>query len=86
MSLLVNHFNADATGNVMCRDLVSVAHDGTFYDCDFNHALALPLGGGARTIWDIESLDVLEGEPIATAEHCFGCTAGSGSSCGGALV
>jgi radical SAM/Cys-rich protein len=86
LSLLVNHFNADAVGNVMCRDLVSIAHDGTLYDCDFNHALALPLSGRTRSIWDIESFEALEGEPIATAEHCFGCTAGAGSSCGGALV
>ncbi len=86
LGLLVNHFNPQAVPGLMCRSLVSVAHDGRLYDCDFNHALELPLGGRRRTLWDIESLSVLEGDPIATATHCFGCTAGSGSSCGGALT
>jgi hypothetical protein len=48
--------------------------------------LEMPLAAGARTIWDLERLDALRGAPIATAPHCFGCTAGSGSSCGGALA
>jgi len=86
MSLLVNHFNADAADAVMCRDLVSVSHDGRLFDCDFNQALELPLPGALGTLWDLESLDALEGGAIATASHCFACTAGAGSSCGGALV
>ena len=86
LSLLVNHFNPETVPWLMCRSLVSVAHDGQLYDCDFNQALDLPLGGKRRTLWDIESLSELEGEPIATAAHCFGCTAGAGSSCGGALT
>jgi hypothetical protein len=48
--------------------------------------LELPLGAGRRTLWDIERLDELEDEAVATGDHCFGCTAGAGSSCGGALV
>lgn len=86
MSLLVTHLNPRAVAGVMCRSLVSVGWDGTLYDCDFNQMLELPLGGGAaRSIFDLDSL-ALAGQPIATAAHCFGCTAGAGSSCGGSLV
>lgn len=86
LSLLVNHFNPATLPELMCRHLLSVDHAGRLYDCDFNQALDLPLGGPERTIWDVADLRVLEGRPIATAEHCFGCTAGAGSSCGGALA
>jgi hypothetical protein len=82
----VNHFNPAAVPHLMCRDTVSVDFRGELFDCDFNQVLDLSLGGGRRTLWDVESLDALEAEPIATASHCFGCTAGAGSSCGGALV
>lgn len=85
MDLLVSHFDAANLPGVMCRSLVSVAWDGTLHDCDFNQALGLPLPGPRRTIFDVDDLDALEGEPIATGAHCFGCTAGAGSSCGGAL-
>ena len=72
----------------MCRSLVSVGWDGALYDCDFNQMLELPLGAGPhpRTVWELDDLAALEGAPIATDSHCFGCTAGSGSSCGGALA
>jgi radical SAM/Cys-rich protein len=86
MSLLVNHFNPATAAHVMCRTLVSVDHAGQLFDCDFNQALEIPLGGRRRTVWDVEALDALDGLPIATAAHCFGCMAGAGSSCGGALV
>jgi radical SAM/Cys-rich protein len=86
MSLLVNHFNPETVPALMCRHLVSVAYDGTLHDCDFNQMLELPLGAGAQSIFDLDDLAELEGAPIATAPHCFGCTAGSGSSCGGALA
>ena len=86
MSLLVNHFNPATVRQVMCRSLVSVGWDGQLYDCDFNQMLEIPLGAGARTVWEVDSLAPLAGAPIATARHCFGCTAGAGSSCGGALV
>ena len=69
----------------MCRGLVSVGYDGRLHDCDFNQMLDLPLGGKARTIWEVADLAELEGDPIETATHCFGCTAGAGSSCSGAL-
>jgi radical SAM/Cys-rich protein len=85
MSLLVNHFNPATVSALMCRTLVSVAWDGQLYDCDFNQMLGLPLGAGIRTVWDLRSFDELTEHSIRTAEHCFGCTAGAGSSCGGAL-
>lgn len=90
MGLLVNHFNRATVEGLMCRALVSVGWDGRLYDCDFNQMLEMPLGAGgerpAATIWDIGDLDRLRGAPIATGPHCFGCTAGAGSSCGGALA
>jgi hypothetical protein len=86
MGLLVNHFNPSTVPVLMCRSLVSVGWDGALYDCDFNQMLELPLGARPRTIWETLDLAELAGEPIATDSHCFGCTAGSGSSCGGALA
>ncbi|MGH9584793.1 MAG: DUF3641 domain-containing protein, partial [Bryobacteraceae bacterium] len=59
--------------------------DGRLYDCDFNQMLELP-EPGMRTIWDISSFDEFAPASIATADHCFGCTAGAGSSCGGKLA
>jgi radical SAM/Cys-rich protein len=89
-SLLVNHFNPATVEGLMCRALVSVGWDGRLYDCDFNQMLELPLAGGRggapRSIWEIRELDALRGLPVATARHCFACTAGAGSSCGGALA
>ncbi|HYB13581.1 MAG TPA: DUF3641 domain-containing protein, partial [Myxococcota bacterium] len=85
-SLLVSHFNPATVPGVMCRSLVSVGYDGRLYDCDFNQMLEIPLGAGSRTVWDGDDLESLMEAPIATAAHCFGCTAGAGSSCGGALV
>ena len=83
--LLVNHFNPDTVSELMCRSLVSVGYDGRLHDCDFNQMLDLPIGDRARTIWDVETLSELEGDRVTTSTHCFGCTAGSGSSCGGTL-
>ena len=89
-TLLVNHFNPGTVEGLMCRSQVSVDWDGRLYDCDFNlmSGLPLPVGNDAsrRSIFDIETLDSLDGGAIATASHCFGCTAGSGSSCGGSLA
>ena len=85
MSLLVNHFNPATVDGLMCRDLVSAGWDGALYDCDFNQMLDLPLAGRSLTIWDVEDLSALAGRSIATGPHCFGCTAGAGSSCGGAI-
>jgi len=82
--LLSDSFNPSAARAVMCRSLVSVSWDGRLYDCDFNQMLELPEPSG-RTIWDLQSLEALNAGPIALADHCYGCTAGCGSSCGGAL-
>ncbi len=85
-ALLVNHFNPAAVSGLMCRTLLSVGYDGSLYDCDFNQMLEIPLGGRPRTIWDIHDLAHLSEQPVATASHCFGCTAGNGSSCAGAIT
>jgi radical SAM/Cys-rich protein len=87
MSMLVNHFNPATIDGLMCRDLVSVGWNGRLYDCDFNQMLEIPLGGvAASTIWDIDDVGKLAGANVATGSHCFGCTAGAGSSCGGAIA
>lgn len=83
--LLLDNFNPHAVDGVMCRSMVSVGWDGQLYDCDFNQMLAMNLPGPARTIWDIDSLAAVDPR-IAVGPHCFGCTAGAGSSCGGALA
>jgi radical SAM/Cys-rich protein len=84
MALLANHFNSATVEHVMCRDLVSIGWDGKIYDCDFNQMLDLETPGG-KNIWEIDSFSELSHNHIATGSHCFGCTAGAGSSCGGSL-
>jgi radical SAM/Cys-rich protein len=86
MSLLVNHFNPDTIPGLMCTSLLSVGYDGRIYDCDFNQMLEMPLAEGPETLWELQGLEELVGRPVATGAHCFGCTAGTGSSCGGALT
>lgn len=85
LGLLAEHFNPATLPGLMCRSLVSVSWDGRLHDCDFHQMLEIPLGDRPRTIWDVDDLESLAGEAIAVASHCHGCTAGSGSSCGGAL-
>jgi len=84
MQLLIDSFNPGTVDSIMCRSLVSVAHDGSLYDCDFNQALAMPLQAGAtpssRSIYTVDNLDELTGAAVNTGNHCFGCTAGMGSS------
>ena len=90
MSTLVNHFSPRSVPGLMCRSLVSVGWEGVLYDCDFNQMLDLSMtrstGAPALTIWNVESFSGLSGQLIRTGSHCFGCTAGAGSSCGGALA
>ncbi len=86
MALLLNNFNPTTAKSVMCRSLISIGWDGKIYDCDFNQMLEIPAGGKNHTIWDIESFDQINNQPIAFGDHCYGCTAGAGSSCGGKLV
>lgn len=88
INLLESSFNPKTLEWVMCRDLLSVGWEGFLYDCDFNQMLDIPLlnqNGKPLRIEDI-SADSLEGEPIMVGNHCYGCTAGSGSSCGGSLI
>jgi radical SAM/Cys-rich protein len=84
MTLLQGAHRPDNLSGVMCRSLVSVDYQGFLSDCDFNQMLKLPLGGAGRRLRDLLDHD-LAGQPIRVAGHCFGCTAGQGSSCGGAL-
>jgi len=86
MALLINSFNAASAETVMCRSLLSVGWDGRLYDCDFHQMLDIPLTNGLpQTIHAFES-GAHGQRPIVMAQHCFGCTAGAGSSCGGALA
>ncbi len=86
MEKLINAFNPSAAEGVMCRSLISVGYDGTLYDCDFNQMLELRVNHGLpTTIWEFD-LERLVQRQIAFGSHCYGCTAGAGSSCGGAVV
>ena len=85
MGRLERAFNSANVAGLMCRSLISVGYDGTLYDCDFNQMLDLGMEDGRPTT--VHGLDPrkLAQRPIRTGDHCFGCTAGAGSSCGGAL-
>lgn len=84
--LLVESFNPGSISSLMCRDTISVDWMGRVFDCDFNQQLGMQLKNGKPLdVWDID-LAKLKAMPIKTAAHCFGCTAGAGSSCGGALT
>lgn len=86
MQKLVSAFNPAAVAGLMCRNTLSVSWDGKLYDCDFNQMLELPLAPGLpQTIFDIDAAS-LAGRRIATGRHCFGCTAGAGSGCQGAIA
>ena len=84
--LLVENFNPSSVNGLMCRDTISVDWQGRVFDCDFNQQLDMQLQNGAPLeVWNI-NLEKFISLPIRTAAHCFGCTAGAGSSCGGTLV
>jgi len=86
MQLLIDAFNPATIGGLMCRNTISVGWRGEVYDCDFNQQLGMQWNNGqAIFLWDVDP-DSLENRAIMTADHCFGCTAGAGSSCGGAIV
>ena len=89
MELLAQAFNLATLEGLMCRHLVSVSWDGYLYDCDFNQMLDLRLGNGTPLRLGEHSADSLVrqliGRDIRLDAHCYGCTAGAGSSCGGAL-
>jgi len=88
VELLVNSFNPGSIEGLMCRNTISVSWEGRVYDCDFNQMLELGVINGQK-----EPLHIRDFDPeswaerrIVTGRHCFGCTAGAGSSCGGSLV
>ena len=86
LELLVDAYSEGNLEQVMCRNLLSVDWQGYVYDCDFNQMLGLPLGLATSATYISDLLtSKFEGEPIAVADHCYGCTAGQGSSCHGAL-
>jgi radical SAM/Cys-rich protein len=83
-ALLAGSFNPSTVDRVMCRTLISVSWDGRLYDCDFNQMLEIS-STRRLSIWDIDTFDGLARDEIQVGNHCFGCTAGAGSSCGGQL-
>ena len=86
MQLLRDNFSGDNLATLMCRSLISIDWRGYVYDCDFNQMLDLPvLAADRRHVRDLLHAPVAEGDLVATGEHCYGCAAGQGSSCGGAL-
>jgi radical SAM/Cys-rich protein len=86
MDKLVAAYNPQAAAGVMCRTTLSVGWDGQLYDCDFNQMLELPLGPGQpRHIRDFDA-ERLSRRAIVTGQHCYGCTAGAGSGCQGAIT
>ena len=94
MQLLIDNFNPKSVDGLMCRNTINVGWEGEVYDCDFNQQLKLQLADKGEKAdvadlklhaWDI-NLERFKDLPIKTGSHCFGCTAGSGSSCGGAVT
>jgi radical SAM/Cys-rich protein len=85
MRKLMAAFNPAALQNVMCKNTLSIGWDGFIYDCDFNQMLGLKINGNSQHIDDFDSMEI-NNRDIVTANHCFGCTAGSGSSCGGQIT
>lgn len=82
---LVEAFNPSAVKNVMCTNTLSVSWDGYLYDCDFNQMLELPVNSKVKHISEFNQ-DLLEGRNIVISQHCYGCTAGAGSSCQGSVA
>jgi Protein of unknown function (DUF3641) len=85
MTRLVTAFNPQAALGAMCRSMLSVGWEGSIYDCDFNQMLGLRVAAEQRHI-DSYQEEALQKRNIVTKQHCYGCTAGSGSSCGGATA
>ena len=81
-NLLEEAFNTNTVDKLMCKNICSVSYEGKLFDCDFNQMIDL---GEKRDVWSVNSFSELSNLDIATDIHCFGCTAGGGSSCGGSL-
>ncbi|MCA9067188.1 MAG: DUF3641 domain-containing protein, partial [Planctomycetaceae bacterium] len=86
MQLLVNSFNLDALEELMCRTTLSVDWQGYLFDCDFNQMLDLPISTASGMHIREYKANLLSDQPISVGRHCYGCTAGAGSSCQGALL
>ena len=86
MNLLIEAFNPASVAGLMCRDTLSIGWRGEVFDCDFNQQLGLQWKNGKPLfLWDVDP-DLVQDRPVAVGSHCYGCTAGHGSSCGGALA
>ena len=85
MEKLIAAYNPMAAANVMCRNTISIGWDGYLYDCDFNQMLELKVACKSKHINDYDNY-YLRNRDIIIGQHCFGCTAGAGSSCGGAVA
>ena len=82
MEQLVDAYNPAAAHNVMCRNTISISWDGYIFDCDFNQMMDMKVDADSKHISSYNAEDLLNRE-IIVDQHCFGCTAGAGSSCGG---
>jgi len=85
MDSLKSSYQSENLAQVMCKTLLSVDWQGYVYDCDFNQMLAMPLTGTKTHLSELYK-EMPEGLPITVADHCYGCTAGQGSSCTGVLT
>jgi len=85
MYSLVEAYNPEAVKNVMCRNTISVSWDGWLYDCDFNQMLGLKVASKTKHIKDYNE-ELLQNRQIIISQHCYGCTAGAGSSCQGNVI
>lgn len=86
MQLLIDNFNPATVDGLMCRNTISVGWRGEVYDCDFNQQLGMQWKNGAPlSLWDVDS-GKIDNREIMTGDHCFGCAAGAGSTCGGAIM
>lgn len=85
MDKLIAAFNPSAVQNLMCRNTISVGWDGYLYDCDFNQMLDLKVSAGKSVHLKDFDINLLQSRPIVLKQHCYGCTAGAGSSCGGTI-
>ena len=91
--LLVDNFNPATVEGLMCRHTINLDWEGRVFDCDFNQMLDMPMAGAINKtqqnaqpyLWDLQASNVAD-KTIALDRHCFGCTAGAGSSCGGSLA
>ena len=86
LDLLIDNFNQNNLENIMCRNTLSVDYKGNIYDCDFNQQIKLKSKKGPQTLYELLNYASNIDYEIAVKKHCFACTAGSGSSCGGSLI